>query len=192
MMPTSLDGNQGDLQFCRDVEDQAMAGLSLPAEIETVFREFRTCEFTTLSRDGTPITWPVLPFYRPREGCFLITTSIGLPQKVFNVRRNPRVSLLFSEPTGSNLQSPPAVLVQGTAEAPDQIGTAVKGLEDELRMVFERQPAAAMYSSNPITRYFFDWYYMRLLIAVVPHRVFYWPDRDFGRIAEKVEVTRVG
>ncbi|HEX2741582.1 MAG TPA: pyridoxamine 5'-phosphate oxidase family protein, partial [Rubrobacter sp.] len=69
--------------------------LELPSEVEEVFREFRTCEMSTLARDGTPITWPTLPFWKPDEGRFMITTSISLSQKVSNVRRNPRVSLLF-------------------------------------------------------------------------------------------------
>jgi hypothetical protein len=78
--------------------------LPVPAEVEAVFREFRTCEFSTLAADGTPITWPMLPFWRAETGQFMTTTSIGLPDKAFNIRRNPRVSLLFSDPTAS---SPP-------------------------------------------------------------------------------------
>ena len=39
-----------------------------------------------------------------------MTTSIGLPQKAFNIRRNPQVSLSFSEPTGSGVAKPGAVL----------------------------------------------------------------------------------
>ena len=65
--------------------------MDLPPEVEEVFREFRTCEFSTLARDGTPIVWPTLPFWYPDEGRFLITTSIGLPHKALNARRDPRV-----------------------------------------------------------------------------------------------------
>src|SRR5215210_4778795 len=125
----------------------------LPSEVEEVFREFRTCEMSTFARDGTPITWPTLPFWKHDEGRFMITTSISLAQKAFNVRRNPRVSLLFSNPTASGLHDPPAVLVQADAEAPDEIVTSVEGFEDELRMVYQRQPSSRVYSSNPLTRY---------------------------------------
>ncbi len=112
-----------------------------PREVEAVFLEFRTCEMSTLARDGTPITWPTMPFWYPDEGRFLITTSIGLPHKAFNVRRNPRVSLLFSDPTASGLTNPPAVLVQGDAVSPDEVETSLLGFEDELRQVLRRQPA---------------------------------------------------
>ena len=164
--------------------------IDLPPELEAVFREFRTCEMSTLARDGSPITWPTLPFWRPDEGRFLITTSIGLPHKAFNIRRNPRVSLLFSNPTASGLTEPPAVLVQGDADAPDEVTASVEGFEDEVRRVFRRQPASGFYSSNPITRYLFDWYYMRLTIYVSPRRILWWPGGDFERTP--LEVNRVG
>jgi hypothetical protein len=38
----------------------------------------------------------------------LITTSIAFPQKAFNIRRDARVALLFSDPTGSGLNRAPA------------------------------------------------------------------------------------
>jgi hypothetical protein len=160
----------------------------LPPEVRAVFREFRTCEFSTIAKDGTPITWPTLPFYDEEKGRFLVTTSIGLPQKVFNVRRNPHVALLFSDPTASSLAEPPAVLVQGDASAPDEVVTELHGYEDAVRQVFERQPESGMYSANPLMRALFDWYYMRLLIHVTPVRLSWWPRGDFSREPRQVEV----
>jgi hypothetical protein len=54
----------------------------------------------------------------------VITTSVGLKQKALNVRRDPRVSLLFSDPTASGLADPPAVLVQGEVTSPDEVRTS--------------------------------------------------------------------
>lgn len=170
-------------------ESLGVAGL--PSEVEDVFEEFRTCEMSTLAKDGTPITWPTLPFWRPDEGRFLITTSIGLSQKAFNVRRNPRVSLLFSNPTASGLENPPALLVQGDAEAPDEIETKIAGFEDELRQVYRRQPSARVYSSNPFLRYFMDWYYMRLMIHVTPRHILWWPGGEFWREPLELETDHV-
>ena len=87
----------------------------VPSEIEAVFREFRTCEFSTMAKDGTPITWPVATLLLREKRQLYMATSIGLPQKAFNIRRDSRVSMLFSDPTGSDLIDPPAVLVQGDA-----------------------------------------------------------------------------
>lgn len=164
----------------------------IPPEVEEVFREFRTCELSTLARDGMPITWPTSPLYQPDEGRFLIASSIGLPQKAFNIRRNPRVSLLFSDPTASGLIDPPAVLVQGDAEAPDEIVTLDQHTEDLARSVFLRQPAGEMYSSNALLRFLSGWYYMRLLIYITPRRILWWNRGDFARTPHEMEVTYVG
>ena len=67
------------------------SSLAIPAEVEAVFRAFRTCEFSTLAKDGTPITWPTLPFWDAASQRFIVTTSIGFPQKAYNVRRDGRV-----------------------------------------------------------------------------------------------------
>jgi hypothetical protein len=156
----------------------------LPAPVQSVIREFRTCEFSTFAKDGAPVAWPIVPFLLD-SGLLLVTSSIGIAQKVLNVRRNPKVSLLFSNPTGSSVTDPPAVLVQGDANAPDNIETTTTGFEPQFRMIFRRQPAGERYSSNPISRYFFDWYYMRLLIYVTPRRVLWWNHSDFSRDPEQ-------
>jgi hypothetical protein len=160
---------------------------AIPAEVEEVFRAFRTCELSTLAKDGTPITWPTLPFWDTEKQRFIVTTSIGFPQKAYNVRRDGRVSLLFSEPKASGLVRPPVALVQGDATAPDEIITTFAGYEDALRQTFERQPGGMIFSSNPLIRYFSDWYYMRLLIYVTPRRVLWWPDGDMTGEPQRIE-----
>jgi hypothetical protein len=167
----------------------------LPSEVLSVLREFRTCEFTTLSKNGTPIAWPVSARYLADQGCFLMTTSIGLPQKALNIRRNPKVSMLFSNPTASGLANPPAVLVQGDASALDEIVTSVNAMEGLreywLESIFRRQPPSEMISANPLMRNIMDWYYMRIVITIVPRAVFWWPNRDFTQPARKVEAAHV-
>jgi hypothetical protein len=137
-----------------------------PQVLDVVDR-YRTCEFATLGRDGVPIAWPTATQYRP-DGTFLVTTSIALPQKAYNVRRDGRVALLFSEPTASGLDGAPQVLVQGTATCPDEIVTDVSGDEGYWRRLHDRQPFNRTYSANPLSRRLFDWYYMRLRITVAP------------------------
>ncbi|MGD8750077.1 MAG: pyridoxamine 5'-phosphate oxidase family protein [Anaerolineales bacterium] len=168
-----------------------MTIFGVPTEIEEVFHEFRTCEFSTLAKDGTPITWPVTTFFQSEQGRFFMATSIGLPRKAFNIRRNPRVSMLFSDPTGSGLSDPPSVLVQGNAESPDEVITWSDEIEKLGRIVTSRQPAGILYSSNPVMRLLFDWYYMRLAIYVTPHRILWWDNGDFTRTPHELEVSRV-
>ena len=162
-----------------------------PPDVEAVFHNFRTCEFATLARDGAPQTWPTIPFHQHDDGRFLVTTSIGLPQKAYNVRRDGRVSLLFSDPTASGLIQPPTVLVQGDAVCPETVTTTVDGFEDALGRMFKRQPESAIYGSNPLMRYLMDWYYMRLTIYVTPQRILYWPRGDMTQQAQAIQVSHV-
>lgn len=157
------------------------AAITIPFEVEEVFASFRTAEFSTLAHDETPITWPTSPIYQPELGRFFLTTCIGLPLKAFNVRRNRRVSLFFSDPTGSDLVCPPAVLVQGDAVASDKVCTWNADLARFWRMIGERQPATRMFSSTPVMRYLTDWYFMRILIYITPRRIRWWPAGDFSQ-----------
>jgi hypothetical protein len=179
--------SQPNLDTQSDVPQSA--GLAIPATLLEVFREFRTAEFTTIGRHSVPITWPVLPFYDAETGQFSVATSIGLPQKAFNVRHDGRVSMLFSESTASGLVDPPAILVQGDAVAPDEIITDLAGNRELLLQVFRRQPNSAMYSSNALMRYLFDWYYMRLFIYITPRRILWWDDQDFSRTPHILDFT---
>ncbi len=67
----------------------------LPAHLRAALFAYRTCEFATLAKDGTPITVPVSPVILPEQNRIVVTTSIGLPNKAFNVRRDGRVSMLY-------------------------------------------------------------------------------------------------
>ena len=169
----------------RDVAPHGRFALS--PEVEEVFREFRTCEFSTLARDGTPITWPLITLWQPEEQGFVLTTSIGLPNKAFNVRRDGRVSLLFSDPTASGLDDPPAVLVQGDAVVPEVIHTSPNDLREYWKRIWRIQPGGKVYGSNFLTRSPMDWYYMRLYIYVEPRRILVWTDGDFAKTPEEVD-----
>src|SRR5690242_18729742 len=138
--------------------------LNVPVALE-IIQNYYTCEFTTLSRDGIPQTWPVTPRLLT-DGRLLVGTSIGLPQKAYNVRRNPKVSMLFSDSTGSGVAEPGAVLIQGDATAEDRLVTDLRS-EPDLAALIEtitaRQPAGSMWSSWLGRR--LNWsYYIRLLI----------------------------
>ena len=67
-----------------------------------------------------PIVWPVTPYYADGAPTIDITTGLGYPKKANDARRNPQVALLFSDPTGSGINSGIQVLVQGTAEVDDR------------------------------------------------------------------------
>jgi general stress protein 26 len=165
---------------------------TIPQEVEAVLRNFRCAEMATMAKDGTPLAWPVVILYQPERGRFVATTSIALPQKAHNIRRNGRVSLLYSDPTASGLVAPPTVLVQGDATAPDEVVTWNDDLRNLWELLAVRQPASNANSANPFSRWLMDWYYMRLLIPIVPRRIRWWPEGDFTRPAQEIEVRHVG
>lgn len=166
-----------------------MARFDIPEPVEAVFREFRTTEFTTVGRDGTPATWPITAAYNPDHCEFLAATSIGLSQKAVNIRRNSRVSLLFSEPRASTLSDPPAVLVQGDAIAEDI--TTLDGLEDLWDKIYRFQPSAKWATWGPLMKQLMGkWYYVRIPLRITPARILWWPGADFSR--DPLEVPHVG
>jgi hypothetical protein len=144
--------------------------MTIPEDLIPLLDAYRTGELLTVGRDGTPIAWPTCGIYRPADGVFVISTSIAMPQKAINVRRDPRVALLFSDPTGSGLDTPDQVLVQGTAICPDEIVTSPRPISDLWTRIRDHQPSSRALSgrlARPVT----DWYYLRLIITVTPEAV---------------------
>ncbi|KMO96100.1 pyridoxamine 5'-phosphate oxidase family protein [Streptomyces roseus] len=152
-----------------------------------VLDAYRTCEFATLAKDGTPLAWPTA-VTRREDGTLLLTTSLAFSQKALNVRRDARVALLFSDPTGSGLDPAPQLFVSGLAECPDQIMTGPRGAEEYWRTLFERQPHSRAYLSAPM-RPLMSWYYLRLLITVVPGQVTVRPPLSARRPGTPAPVT---
>lgn len=93
---------------------------TLPQEVRDAFQRFVTCEFTTIDARQQPIVWPVTPYYAPGAPTVDTTTGLGYPKKADDARRNLHVALLFSDPTGSGIETGIQVLVQGTAEVDDR------------------------------------------------------------------------
>jgi Pyridoxamine 5'-phosphate oxidase len=151
---------------------------TLPADVQQVFERFVTTELTTVDATGQPITWPVTPYYRQGAGAIDVTTAIGYPKKADDAARNPHVALLFSDPTGSKLEDPCAVLVQGTAQVDDQ--NLEPNAERYFRESVEKLPATKGKHPPSFMRGFLSWYYTRIYIYVRPERVFVWPEGDFS------------
>ena len=144
----------------------------LPAHALEIVHNYRTCEFTTMSKRGVPVTWPVTPLLCD-DGRFL----------------------LFSEPRASAVAQPGALLVRGDATAADRIVTDMAITPDFERLmterIFARQPASKLMSSW-LGRTLLKPYYMRILIYVTARRIDYWPTRDFAAAPQRIEVAHVG
>jgi hypothetical protein len=149
---------------------------SLPDPVRQVFDRFITTEYTTIDRHGQPITWPVTPYHHREAGCVDVTTGLGYPKKAWDARANPKVSLLFSDPTGSRLDDAPMVLVQGIADVDDRDLDANRDRYWEESA--EKLPATKDMQPPRFLRGMFGWYYTRVYVHVRPERVFVWPHGD--------------
>jgi len=144
--------------------------LSSGAPLHEIAAAYRTCEFATMTRAGVPIAWPAVCVIAPDGRTVTLTTSVALPRKALNIRRDPRVALLFSDSTGTGRDDVPQVLVQGTATCPEEIVTSPAGLEEYWLRLWERQPGKVD-ASSALTRRLMDFYYFRLVITVTPQAV---------------------
>lgn len=155
---------------------------SLPQEVRDAFERFITCELTTVDARQQPIVWPVTPYYSAGWSTIDTTTGLGYPKKANDARRHPRVALLFSDPTGSGIDSGIQVLVQGMAEVDD------RDLEAN-RERYRRESSVKLPRGRAVMPpRFLDgmaaWYVNRIYIKVRPERVFVWPHGDIAAPAE--------
>jgi Pyridoxamine 5'-phosphate oxidase len=152
---------------------------TLPPEVQRVFDSFITTEYTTIDRRGQPISWPLTPYYRPGDPCIDVTTGLGYPKKANDALANPKVALLFSDPTGSGMENAPQVLVQGTADVDDRDLTANR--ERYTREWVKKLPATKQLLPPKPLMGLFDWYFTRIYVHVRPERVYVWPDGEATR-----------
>ena len=149
---------------------------TLPKEVQDVFARFITTEYTTVDAKGQPITWPVTPYYEPGAATIDVTTGIGYPKKADDAASHPSVSLLFSDPNGSGIESGIQVLVQGTAEVDDRDLAANR--ERYWRESAVKLPKTKEMHPPKFLRGWMDWYYARIYVKVRPERVLVWPGGD--------------
>ena len=147
---------------------------ALPVEVREVFDRFLVCEYASLTRAGRPVTWAVTPYVSP--GTLDVSTGLSYPDKAERARRNPRVALLYSDPTGSGLDSAPVVLVEGLATVRDadlQAGTD-RYVRESLRKTTGMDGVPWLYLRR------LGWYFSRVWVEVTPETVTWWPGGDLS------------
>jgi hypothetical protein len=150
---------------------------TLPTELQQAAERYLTSEFVTIDAAGRPIVWPVTPYFQAGGDCIDVTTGVGYPKKADDAARNPRVALLFSDPTGSGVTDAPAVLVQGTARVDESDLDANRERYD--REMAEKLPALHALAPSGALKRLFSWYYDRIYLHVRPERVYVWAHGDF-------------
>ena len=158
---------------------------TLPNAVQDVFHRFVTTELTTIDRGGRPVTWPVTPYYEPGAPTIDVTTGLGWPKKARDAASNPKVALLFSDATGSGIERPPMVLVQGIAEVSDHDLDANR--ERWIREHAAKLPGKPGAPPPESVQRRFDWYYSRIYLHVRPERVYVWHAGDLDAEPELLD-----
>ena len=143
----------------------------LPTEVWQVLDRSITVEYASLTRAGTPVMVPVTPYVADDRSTLDVSTGLTYPAKAERARRNPKVSLLYSDPLGSGLVRPPVVLVQGLATVRD--ANLQANTDRYVRLTMEKVPAAYRGQPRFLLRTL-DWYFSRIWIHVTPVRVWWW------------------
>jgi hypothetical protein len=152
-----------------------------PEELLQVAKSYVTCEFATLTKKNTPITYPLTPYLGEDGRTVDVSTGVSYPAKAERVRRNPKVGMLFSNPVGSGVDNGTVVLVLGDATVRD--GDLQAGMDRYVRLGIRRFPEAYKGQPRFLLRRM-QWYYARIWIHATPLKVMWWPGGDTGREAQ--------
>ena len=156
----------------------------LPDWMYHAIEESFTCQFASITAHDIPVALPVFLHHFDPDAGTLIISSPARMKRVENVRRRPRVAILFS-PAGTGPREPKHVLlVQGLAEVDDSNLTSgwkryFAGWARRQRDA--RESLARMEQAMP-------GYTQRAIIRVRPTRFLGWPDGNFQQSPEVVEV----
>jgi len=142
----------------------------IPSWIEEVFEKYLTANLTTFAgSQRQPVSFPLGVGYSRDEGEFWTTTGVYYQKKADNIRKNPRVSLLFSYPLGSGFppDRTPVILVQGDARVfSEDLEENFKKLLEVAPLWIKKQPAFARFFKSRIRRKLKEPYLLRLFIII--------------------------
>ena len=139
----------------------------LPAEIRDVIRSAIVTEFATVSAAGVPIDTPTFCFFDGSQGSLDIATGVAYPAKAERARRNPHVGLLLEGGARDPVISIAAVAAVRDADIQANL----------VRYVAETIAYFAAYSGGhpwSVARQS-TWYWARIFVCCVPHRIYWWP-----------------
>ena len=141
---------------------------ALPDAVEKVLNEALVCEFTVVSRDGRPITHPMIPLYD--DGDIYLHSSILFSKKLEHLRANPKVSLSISDLGATHGEPLPfRVTIQGDATVHDE--DPHRTWERILPLWIAKEPIVEKFYKMRVALPLF---WERALIEVTPRRILVW------------------
>ena len=138
-----------------------------PEEQDAFLRQHHKAAFATIDKDGFPHV--VGMNYFVKDGAFYMT-SYGKAQKVVNVRRNPRVSLMVE--TGDSYAELQGVMIRGHCEVIEDAEAVRAAFAFRTEAQNDRAPSAGAVTSAP----------KRVVLKIVPQRIVSWDHRKLGGV----------
>ena len=138
---------------------------------------------TVVNESGEPVSHPMLPLYDRSSGILYYTSSILFSKKLEHIKRNPRVSALFSG--RDYIKSPEYHVVQLKGDARVLDGDLSKEWMRLLPLWRAKEPYIDAYLKQKIA---FPLFWERAIIEVRPRRLAVWRDGDLSREPERIEV----
>src|SRR5690348_14650772 len=137
-----------------------------PDEQAAFFRERKKAALATIDKDGFPHV--VAMNYLARDGAFYMT-SYGKAQKVFNIRRNPKVALMVE--AGDEYAELRGVMIRGHCEIMES--------EEAVRAAFAAM-ARARGTPSERPRTASDSAPKRVVLKIVPEKITSWDHSKLG------------
>ena len=145
----------------------------LPSAVSEVFENALVCEFTVVSPKGRPVTHPLLPLYDSQEGRLYVTSSVLFSRKLDHVKRNPKVSALFSNREALLVSPYRIVLVKGVAKVGEE--DVHHGWEKLLPLWRKKEPYIDSFVKM---RYALPLFWERSVVEISPVKVYAWLNGD--------------
>lgn len=139
------------------------------AEIVALLDECKSLQLATLDKDGAPHLTTV--WFAYQDGTYLFETY-GKSQKVVNLRRDPRVSVLAEQ--GTEYSELRGVSVQGRAEIVD----AGEPLQQLMEVIVARNHRGL--DPGDVTKIAASMAEKRVVVIVRPDKVISWDHRKLG------------
>ena len=151
----------------------------VPSWVFDAFESWSKAELTTLSQRG-PAAFPMTPLYNREQQAIVFTSEIAHARKAINMKRDPRVSVTYTHPTGTHLGYKPVIVVQGLAKVIDD------DLENGWLKYFEQYQKRSPQSSKQLTarRSLASHISRRTIMEIHPKRIFAWKDGDTNKKPE--------
>lgn len=150
--------------------------LRLPEQVEDVMENALVSVLTCVDNRGRPVSHPMLPLYDRGSGKLYFTSSVLFSKKLEHIKRDPRVSVLFSNKKYIRSRVFHVVLVKGDARVVED--DVHHGWERLVPLWRRKEPYIDQYLRQRIA---IPLFWERAIIEVSPVKVYVWEGGDTSR-----------